>query len=217
MIVRQRMSDAEVSDVLGCSPATVQHYRRHLGVYRMSAADGCRKIDLRPIKKEDIERLYLGDKLSILTTAERLGTSADRVKYWMEKHGIAARKSWETSVGKYTGDKASGWRGGRFKDSSGYITVYVKDYEGGKKISYRGRHALEHRLVMEAHLGRRLEKWEIVHHINGIKDDNRLENLQVLPSGEHNKQCQQLYIENQRLKNACISLFLLGCAGRGAV
>lgn len=45
----------------------------------------------------------------------------------------------------------------------------------------------EHRKIMEEYLGRKLEKNEIVHHINGNKRDNRIENLQLMTLSEHSR------------------------------
>lgn len=61
-------------------------------------------------------------------------------------------------------------------DSGGYIRIKVPDGEG----SYGTRDwKKEHRLIMENHLGRELLPTETVHHKNGIKTDNRIENLEL--------------------------------------
>jgi len=95
------------------------------------------------------------------------------------------------------GEKNPRWKGGRTKSADGYILVKQPNHPHASK---RDRRVLEHRLVVEAHLGRYLEPWEVVHHINGIKDDNRLENLELLPGQAEHLVIQRLLKENEALK-----------------
>lgn len=81
------------------------------------------------------------------------------------------------------GKKAPNWKGGIQKQSDGYILEYCPKHPFTSKRGF----VLQHRLVMEKYIKRFLLPTEIVHHINEIKDDNRIENLMLLNNrGEHN-------------------------------
>jgi len=73
------------------------------------------------------------------------------------------------------------WKGGRFKCRDGYINIWAPDHPHTKTNQY----ILEHRLIVEENIGRYLGKDELVHHINGIRDDNRIENLIILTRKNH--------------------------------
>ena len=68
--------------------------------------------------------------------------------------------------------------------SHGYIETYAPNHP----FKSSRNSVLEHRLVMEKHIGRFLKKEEVVHHINNLKHDNRIENLQLfLNQSDHMK------------------------------
>jgi len=77
------------------------------------------------------------------------------------------------------GEDNSNWKGGRTK-TNGYVYIRVKRISGGAGQSYKA----EHHLVWESHYGL-LPKDYIVHHLNGVKDDNRIENLIAMPRKLH--------------------------------
>lgn len=90
----------------------------------------------------------------------------------------------------------NGQRKPRQHEPSGYVRCWVPD----PSIPYGGRSVLEHRLVMERVLGRPLESWENVHHINGIRDDNRPENLELWvvpqPKGQRPEDLAEWVVEH---------------------
>ena len=74
------------------------------------------------------------------------------------------------------------WSGGRWINKDGYVMVYITDADKKYIRSSSRTYELEHVLVMSRHMNRMLTKEETVHHINGKRDDNRIENLELWSS-----------------------------------
>ncbi|HDZ27568.1 MAG TPA: hypothetical protein ENH65_13795 [Candidatus Aminicenantes bacterium] len=88
--------------------------------------------------------------------------------------------------------KHPNWKGGKYK-VSGYVYVLSKNHPHKSLDGY----VLEHRLEMEKYLNRFLLPAEVVHHINGIRDDNRVENLELYQdNSQHFKEEHQHFTRN---------------------
>jgi len=143
-------------------------------------------------QKKEIKRLYYQERLSIQQVASRLGSTYGTIQRIIQKEG-GGRPPQEANR------KAE-----RKQGPGGYIYVWKPKHP-------KARHGRvpEHIHVWEEVHNKRLPKGYIVHHINGIKSDNRPSNLIALPKKKHQfliprleQRIRELEAENRQLKRA---------------
>lgn len=171
-------------------------------------------MDREPLTKELLENLYLSKKMTMREISEVTNNSIAYICKKMKQFGIQSRpRVNEYSIAKMsltkkgkpsplkgthlsceTKEKISNANKGKIKKKTtygghskqrrdGYIAIYVPDHPYSSKEGY----VMEHILVMENAIKRYITKDEVVHHINHIRSDNRLENLQLMSYSEHAK------------------------------
>lgn len=111
----------------------------------------------------------VGKNHSLTQIAEIIGTSRHRLIEYLRSNGIDYHGKTQRA-----GDCNSNWRGGK-RIEDGYVYVYSPNHPNATIHKY----VLEHRLVMEQHLGRYLDPREVVHHKDGDKKNNSIENLEL--------------------------------------
>ncbi len=159
-------SVAALAKKYGMTAAGVWAVRKRHGIptrYRRSLTVAQEKELLRRYcDGENIEQLIREFKI------ERKTLSNIRRRY-----NVPRRAHWE-----WRGEKHWNYTDGRIVHASGYVSLLVDPVDPMYPMNRRG-YVLEHRLVMARKLGRVLTSDESVHHINGDKADNRVENLQL--------------------------------------
>lgn len=123
--------------------------------------------DLRFLYEE--ERLSCGDIAKIFKLP-KVRSSSNKILRRLDKYRIPRRD--------FRGINNPMWKGGKKTGKGGYVLVWRPDHLYSNAQGY----VSEHRMVMEEHIGRYLTPTEIVHHVNKNRQDNRIENLQLMES-----------------------------------
>lgn len=162
----------------------------------------CRKSTIRD--KEIVELYQSG--LSMSEVGEMAGICYSAVQRALIRNGIARRDQSEAIGLKVKNgthktpwkpmEEHCNWTGGRFYND-GYVYVKMPEHPHANKKGY----VAEHVLVCEQKLGRYLEKGEVVHHINAVRNDNRPENLAALFEREHNAISGRQSAERPRMRD----------------
>lgn len=179
------MSAKAIGELVGLTRWAVFYALKTLDISRRKHSSKFQKLN----DKEWLRQKYIDERLSITQVADLVGTTRGNVRSHLKCAGIPVRSYKEGITARFPqgrlGERANNWRGGRRKLPRGYISVYAPDHPCCSQVGY----VMEHRVVMEKSIGRLLTRDEVIHHKNGVKDDNRLENLELLRGrGEHSRQ-----------------------------
>lgn len=156
----------------GCNPVTISNTLERLGIDRRKSG-GSSPYNEKTARQ--VKRLW--------DSGQTQGQIAETLEMGVVSVGRLLR-SLGTVTTKASGKRHGLWKGGRSVTESGYMLVHVSWDHPMASMRNQTGYVLEHRLKMAEHLGRPLRKTETVHHIDGDRTNNALENLQ-LRQGKH--------------------------------
>ena len=165
-------SGKDIAKMLGCSPAAVSMRMKAAGIKTKHASD------YPPTDKQKEAWRANGKKLCEYPNSRVAATENGK-----KNKGRRKRTDYE-------------FGGHEKKRTDGYIKVYVPDHPNCTADGY----VMKHILVVERAIGRYLTEKECVHHINHIRDDNRIENLKLMTISEHMSMHTKERYEKRRKK-----------------
>jgi len=212
-----KLSTVDIGKVVGCSGSNVAYTLRELGIPRRSKSEAAKIVKRKRghrigIAFEQLRELYTENKLSTEEVARELGVSSATIHRRLKQLEISRSHSQAATIAinkglrpqNLSGEANGNWKGGRTVTTQGYIKVHAP----GHPRAYNGT-VLEHILVWEKIHNKALPKEWVIHHINGVRTDNRPKNLIAMPRLKHDRlipiqqqKIRELEAENARLRRA---------------
>ncbi|MBM7661697.1 putative transcriptional regulator [Bacillus mesophilus] len=161
----------EIAKMIGCSRNVVDKYLIRYGLYTYKKLPRGGLLNSVADKLSYEYLVNIHKEMEVKEIAKVTGCAPSTVRKYLHLHGLSIKNS---RLGKTKGAKNPNWKGGWSRN--GY--KFVQDPQSGKSKR-------EHVLVIETFIGRELYVDEVVHHLNGVRDDNRLDNLLLMTKKQH--------------------------------
>ena len=191
LYVNEKKSLREIGILVKKSPTQISRYLKKFGIKARPFSTKGLKTRLGAVLSEEtkdkIRKKHLGRKLSSEHRAKVIKTL---------RYGLKGKENPAWKGGKY--QKSDNC----YQDKRGWVYLRKPHHPNCMSNGY----VAEHRFVMSNHIGRPLTKYEHIHHLNGIKTDNRIENLELVNGQTHNlitmleKRVRELETENKELR-----------------
>lgn len=184
----QKKSLQQIAELYNSTLSHIRYVMEKLGIPRRTYSQALLIVRGKQWNKQQLKKLYWEQEKSTYDIATILEVSKSDVIRAFRRLDIPIRQKEERN--RLAGKKLSlkrgtacgkSWKGGRIRFKSGYIKVQCQGHPYADQHGY----VLEHRLVMGQKIDRYLLPWERVHHIDGKRDHNTPDNLQLISPSDH--------------------------------